>query len=414
MLFFYRVLGYVALPLLLPFLLLHPKLRGRLGERFGFYAALPAGAPRLWVHAASAGDVKAVLPLLGALRRRVPAATIVLTVTTSTGRAMAEKTRVPADAVLYAPIDTVGAARRAVRRIRPDLLLLEYAELWPNLVLAARASGARVALTDGRVSPRGLARARLAAWLYRRVLGAMDLFLMRSVGDAERIEALGAARERIAVTGNTKYDAPAPDAAEVDLLRGALGLSRARPLVVLGNTHAGEEAAILPVYARLRQEFAGLACLVAPRYPDRCDEVAEQATRLGLRVARRTAGPVGEADVILLDTVGELAAAYGLGVAAFVGGSFTSRGGQNVLEPALHGVPVLYGPSTENFREEVALLSGSGGVEVGDMEELEGELRALLEDPAGRAAIGRRAAERAHGLRGASEENASRLARLLP
>lgn len=414
MLFFYRVLGYVALPLLLPFLVLHPKLRGRLGERFGFYGSVPQGSPRVWVHAASAGDVKAVLPLLGALRKRVPAAIIVLTVTTSTGRAMAEKTRVPADLVLYVPVDTVGAARRAVRRIRPDLLLLEYAELWPNLVLAARAAGARVALTDGRVSPRGFARARLAMWLYRRVLASIDLFLMRSVGDAERVEALGAARERIAVTGNTKYDAPAPDAAEVAVLASAMGLSAHRPIVVLGNTHAGEEAAILPVYARLREDSPGLVCLVAPRYPDRCDEVAEVASRLGLRVARRTAGPVGDADVILLDTVGELAAAYGLGVAAFVGGSFTSRGGQNVLEPALHGVPVFYGPSTDNFREEVALLTGFGGTEVGDMDELEGELRALLEDPVRRGLVGRMVAERAHGLRGASEENAARLARLLP
>jgi len=413
MLFVYRVLGYVFLPLLLPFFLLHPKLRGRFKERLGFYDAIPEGAPRIWVHAASAGDVKAVFPLLVALRRRVPHAVIVLTVTTSTGRAMAERTHIPADRVFYAPIDTLDSAARAVRRIRPDLLLLEYAEIWPNLVLAAKRSGARVALTDGRVSPRGFARARLAAWLYRRVLSAIDLFLMRSVGDAERLEALGAPRERIVVTGNTKYDTPAPGADDVMALRRAFGLAPEQRVLVLGNTHASEEAAILPVYARLRDDFPDLVCLVAPRYPERCDEVAQLASAMGLRVWRRSGGQPAEADVLLLDTVGELAAAYGLGTAAFVGGSFTSRGGQNVLEPALHGVPVLYGPRTDNFREEVALLTGQGGEEVGDAEELEGEVRALLEDPARRERVGRLAAERAHSLRGASEENATRLARLL-
>jgi 3-deoxy-D-manno-octulosonic-acid transferase len=414
MVFLYRILGYAALPLVLPFFLLHPKLRGHLRERFGLYDVPPhTHGPRIWVHAASAGDVKAVLPLLVALRRRAPESLIVLTTTTSTGRAMAERVRVPADLVVYAPLDLAGVVARALRSVRPNLLVLEYAELWPNLVLAARRLGARVALTDGRVSPRGLSRARLAGFLYRRVLGAIDLFLMRSLGDAERVEALGAARERVVVTGNTKYDAPAPVAEDVAALREAIGLPAARPVIVLGNTHAGEEAAILPSFARLRRDFPELLCLVAPRYPDRCEDVAQIAAGLGLRTARRSQGAVGEADVFLLDTVGELAAAYGLGVAAFVGGSFTTRGGQNVLEPALHGVPVLYGPSTDNFREEVALLAENGGQEVADAEELEGEIRALLEDPARRDRVGALAASRAHSLRGAAEENAARLSALL-
>lgn len=412
MLTLYRLLGYALFPLVLPLLLLHPKLRGRLGQRLGFYPDVPGAGPRLWVHAASAGDVKAVSPLLLALRARRPDAIIVLTVTTSTGRAMAQREGVPANIVLTAPIDLFGATRRAMARVRPDLLVLEYAELWPNLVFAARARGARVALTDGRVSPRGLSRARLVRPLYRRLLAELSVCLMRSVGDAERVEALGAPRGRIAVTGNTKYDAPVPGDAEVAALRRAMALDE-RPLLVLGNTHAGEEAALLPVFARLRRDFPSLRCLVAPRYPERCADVAEVALALGLRVARRSAGFVGDADVVLLDTVGELAAAYGLGVAAFVGGSFTTRGGQNVLEPALHGVPVFFGPSTENFREEVALLADHGGQEVADPEELEGELRAVLEDPSRRRALGALAAERAHSLRGAAEENASRLIALL-
>lgn len=412
MLWLYRAVGYLLLPFVLVLLYLHPKLRGRLGERLGRYPELPPGGPRLWVHAASAGDVKAIHPLLVALRRRVPDAVVVLTVSTTTGLAMADRLRFPAERVLYAPLDLPHVCARAVRRLRPSLLLLEYAELWPNLVLAARQAGARVALTDGRVSPRGFRRARLARALYRRLLAEVDLCLMRSAGDAERIEALGAPRERIAVTGNTKYDVPPPSGHDVEVLRRTLGLAPGARLVLLGNTHAGEEALLLPVFRRLRHDFPDLRCLVAPRYPERCDEIEDLCGRLGLSVTRRSA-PAAGAEVILLDSVGELAAAYGLATVAFVGGTFTPRGGQNVLEPAIHGVPVLYGPSTSNFREEVALLAGHGGIEVEDADELEGEVRALLEDPARRDALGRAAALRVASLRGAAEENASRLARLL-
>jgi 3-deoxy-D-manno-octulosonic-acid transferase len=408
----YRIAGYLLLPLVLPFYLLHPKLRGRLRERFGHYPELEAPAPRIWVHAASAGDVKAVQPLLASLRRHLPGATVVLSVATSTGRAMSERLQIPVARIFYAPIDLAHACARAVRRIRPTLLVLEYAELWPNLVLAARRAGARVALTDGRVSPRGFQRARAARLLYRRLLAEVDLCLMRSTGDAERIEALGAPRARIAVTGNTKHDARAPNAAEVQALRQQLQLPAAARLIVLGNTHSGEEALLLPVFRRLSVEMPGLKCLVAPRYPERCPEIEELCARLGLVSARRSA-PDAKAQVLLLDTVGELPAAYGLGAVAFVGGSFTARGGQNVLEPAFHGVPVLYGPSTANFREEVALLEGRGGVEVADVDEFEGEVRALLEDEARRQAMGRAAAETVAALRGASEENAARIAALV-
>jgi 3-deoxy-D-manno-octulosonic-acid transferase len=408
----YQLLGYLFFPFVLPFFLFHPKLRGRMRERFGYYPDLPGDGPRIWVHAASAGDVKAVHPLLGALQRRLPHALLFLTVTTRTGRAMAESLGIPPQRTFYAPVDLAHACARAVRRLRPTLLVLEYAELWPSLLLAARRMGARVALTDGRVSPRGFNRARRARWLYRRILRAVDLFLMRSTGDAERIEALGAPRERIAITGNTKHDAPAPASADVDALRRTLQLPVGRQLLVLGNTHAGEEGLLLPVYRRLRDEFPSLGCLVAPRYPERATEVGEICGRLGLSFTRRSAFDP-RADVILLDTVGELAAAYGLGTVAFVGGSFTRRGGQNVLEPAFHGVPVLFGPSTENFREEVTLLRGHGGIEVQDADELEGEVRALLEDPARRESLGGVAARTVASLRGASEENASRILELL-
>jgi 3-deoxy-D-manno-octulosonic-acid transferase len=408
----YRVLGYLLLPFVLPLLLLHPKLRGRLGERFGRCPVPGTRRPRIWVHAASAGDVKAVYPLLLALRRELPGAAIVLAVATRTGLAMADSLRVPVEHAFFAPLDIAHACTRAARRIRPDLLLLEYAELWPNLVTAARRAGARVVLTNGRVSPRGFGRARLVRGLYGRLLAEVDLCLMRSAGDAERIEALGASRSRIAVTGNTKYDVPAPSSADVAKLGQALGLRPGARLLVLGNTHSGEEALLLPVYRRLRADFSDLRCLVAPRYPERCVEVEAICARLGLESALRSAGP-SPAPVLLLDTVGELAAAYGLGTAAFVGGSFTSRGGQNVLEPALHGVPTLYGPNTVNFREEVALLSGRGGIEVADVEEFEGEVRALFEDSARREALSRSAARTVAELRGASEENARRIAELL-
>jgi 3-deoxy-D-manno-octulosonic-acid transferase len=412
MLTLYSLVGYLLLPLLLPIIWLHPKLRGRLAERFGKYPAQGDDPGRIWVHAASAGDVKAIYPLLLALHERLPRVTVVLTVHTTTGLAMAERLGIPPERTFFAPLDLPHVCARAVRRLRPSLLLLEYAELWPNLVVAVRRAGGRVVLTNGRVSPRGFRRARWALWLYQRLLAEVDLCLMRSTGDAERIEALGAVRDRIAVTGNTKYDAAAPSPADVQALRRALGLARGQRLLVLGNTHAGEESLLLPVFRKLRDEFPDLLCLVAPRYPERCREVEEICAQLGLTATRRTA-PAMPAQVILLNTVGELVAAYGLGTVAFVGGSFTSRGGQNVLEPAFHGIPVLYGPSTENFREEVELLTDRGGIEVADAEEFEGEVRALLEDANRREALGRAAGRTVASLRGASEENAARVARLL-
>jgi 3-deoxy-D-manno-octulosonic-acid transferase len=412
MLTVYSLVGYLLLPLLLPILWLHPKLRGRLGERFGKYPFQNEDPPRIWIHGASAGDVKAIHPLLRALSARLPQARVVLTVHTTTGLAMAKRLGIPPEATFLAPLDLPHVCARAVRRLRPRLLLLEYAELWPNLVMAVRRAGGRVVLTNGRVSPRGLRRARWVRRLYARLLAELDLCLRRSTGDAERIEALGAPRARIAVTGNTKYDAPAPSPAEVESLRHALGLARGQRLLVLGNTHAGEESLLLPVYRKLRHEFPDLLCLVAPRYPERCSEVAEICAQLGLLATRRSA-PARPAQVILLDTVGELGAAYGLGIVAFVGGSFTSRGGQNVLEPAFHAIPVLYGPSTENFREEVDLLTDHGGIEVADAEEFEGEVRALLENEERREALGQAAGRTVASLRGASEENAARVAQLL-
>lgn len=400
---------------LLPALLLHPRLRGGLRERLGLYprglAAAP-GRPRVWLHGASAGDVLALAPVVEELRRRRPDAFIAVTTITDSGRAMARRRLAAADAVLYAPYDVPFAARRAVRRLAPDLLVLEYAELWPALLRAARRAGARIALVDGRLDARKLGRYRALFRAVGNPLAALDLLLMRTEADAARARALGAPAERVRVGGNAKLDAlPGEvDPARAAALREAMGLEPGAPILLAGSTHAGEEALLLDAYRRLLAGHPGLRLVVAPRYLQRAGPLLARAARAGLSARRRSAGPAaGPAQVIVLDTVGELAEAYALATVAFVGGSFVRRGGQNVLEPAAQGRPVLFGPRMESFEDCLPILLGHGGIQVGSREALEREAGELLARPGRAAELGRQAREAVARARGAARRHVDAL-----
>ncbi|WP_135468268.1 3-deoxy-D-manno-octulosonic acid transferase [Crenalkalicoccus roseus] len=370
-------LGAAAAAPVLPLLLRRRAARGkevaaRLSERFGEGAARPPGR-LLWLHAASVGETASVLPVLEALAARAPQLSVLLTTGTVTAARLLEQRLPPAlrGRVLhrFAPLDVPAWVGRFLAGWRPDAAAFVESELWPNLVLAARARGIPLALVNARLSARSARRWARAPGLARTVLGSFALVLAQSEADAARLAALGAPAPRC--LGNLKDAAPplpaAPEA--MAALRAAVG---ARPVLLAASTHPGEEALAIAAHRLLAPRLPGLLTVLVPRHPERGAEVAAAAA--GLAVARRAAGamPGPEVAVYVADTLGELGLFYRLAGVAFVGGSLVPHGGQNPLEPARLGCPVLVGPHCWNFAEPVARLLGAGGA-----------LRIEGEDPAG-------------------------------
>jgi 3-deoxy-D-manno-octulosonic-acid transferase len=401
-------------------LLTHPKLRHGVAQRLGLYRRgleLGRGSPRIWLHGASAGDLLSLQPMMRELRRRLPDSCIIVTTITNSGLEMARKKLAEADVVLYAPYDLFGATRRAVAALRPDLLVLEYTEIWPNLIRAARKAGVRIALTNGRFNPAKLSRYRTLFRAIRNPLRRIDCFLMRSDEEAERALALGAAPDRVWVTGNTKFDALVLDGAEgkEQALGAEMGLDTGAPIFMAGSTHDGEEELVLGVYKGLLERNPLLQLVIAPRYIERCGKIMALAAEAGLAVRLRSGGPAaGHAQVTILDTIGELSIAYRLATLVFVGGSFVTRGGQNVLEPAAQGKPVLFGPHMENFKDSVQVLQGRGGIQVASPEQLLKVAEELLSRPDQLEELGALARGSVTSIRGASARNVEHMLSVLP
>lgn len=416
----YALASYALFLIALPVLLTHPKLRHGVRQRLGLYAPsldVGRGSPRIWLHGASAGDLLSLQPMMKELKARRPGCCIIVSTMTNSGQEMARKKLVEADVVVYAPYDLPGATARAMRALRPDLLVLEYTEIWPNLIRAAHRAGARLALTNGRFNPDKLSRYRALFRAIGNPLGAIDCFLMRSEEEAERALQLGAAPDRVRVTGNTKFDALVIDDAQgkEQALRAEMGLSAGAPVFMAGSTHEGEEELVLAVYARLAERHPGLQLVVAPRYVERAGRVMAMAAEAGLDVRLRSGGAAaGSAAVTVLDTIGELAVAYRLARLVFVGGSFVTRGGQNVLEPAAQGKPVLFGPHMENFKDSVQVLQGRGGIQVGTPEQLFKVADELLSRPDQLEELGALARRAVSAIRGASARNVEHLLATLP
>lgn len=416
----YQLVSYLVIGLLLPIWMLHPKLRQGLRRRLGLYGdvrtpgevwpARRGRGPRLLLHGASAGDLLALLPIIRELRRRAPEATLIVSTMTNSGYAIAEdRLEGLVDAITFVPYDLPGATRRAMAVLAPDLLVLEYTELWPNLIHAAKRAGAKVALTNGRLAEANMRRYRWMGLVFGNPLLRLDLLLMREEIEAERALRLGAPKARIRVTGNTKFDnlvkKPPQD---TDDLRDALGHA-GEAWFVAGSTHEGEEKGILQAYRGMREVQAGLRLLIAPRYTDRAPKIVALAKHEGFKAGLRSAAEARGCEVVVLDTMGELATAYGLATLVFVGGSFVQRGGQNILEPAGQGRPVLFGPNMRNFRDSVEVLLGRGGIQVASPEQLQKVGRELLARPEEIEHLGSMARSAVQRIRGAAASNAEAL-----
>lgn len=396
------------------------KYRSGWGEKlFGRAPVRSGDGICLWFHAVSVGEVNLLAPLLARLAQRHPDWTCVVSTTTVTGMELARR-KYPGLTVFYCPLDFSWAVAAAVRRIRPDVLVLAELELWPNLIRAARRGGAAVAVINGRLSEksyRGYARAR---WFFGRLLRQIDRIAVQDAGYRARFEALGAPAERLVITGSMKYDGAQTDRNNPQSRRLAAlaGFADDDAVFLAGSTQAPEEEIALDVFRRLHPRFPRLRLVIVPRHAERFDAVARLLDESGLAWQRRSRleeeGPRPEARILLVDTIGELGAWWGTAAVAFVGGSMGSRGGQNMIEPAAYGAAVCFGPNTRNFRDIVAsLLEAQAAEVVADGPALQAFVERCLTNPDYAAQLGRNARQLVLGQQGATERTLSLLEEII-
>ena len=419
MLFFYSILFTLGVLVTAPYYLW--RLRGNIissadwRERLGFLPrAFQQSEPgAIWVHAVSVGETLAVAGLVREIQHRYPDRKIFLSHVTVAGRE-AGASRLPGIAGRFLlPLDWASSMRRAFRRIEPALLIVVETELWPNMLRAAREAGTRVVVVNGRISDRSFPRYRWIRFFMHSVLGNVNQICAQSEIDAERFLSLGAAPERVGVTGNLKFDARPPEFGDFArcLARTCAAAGR-RPVLVAGSTMAGEEALLLPVWRQVRQNHPRALLILAPRHPARFEEVATLLGEGGMKFVRRTqlvleddslSAKIEDAEVLLLDTIGELAGVFELADAVFMGGSLVPTGGHNVLEPAYWAKPILFGPYMHNFRDIAQLLlAQNAAVQVQDAAGLSVALAGLFSQPERRARLGQAARKVLDSQRGAT------------
>jgi len=412
--------GMVAsLPYWLFQMVRHGKYRKGLTERLGrvpMRLRLPGQQESvIWVHAVSVGEVFAVAGLVEELQRRFPQHRIFISTTTDTGQALARQ-RFGEASVFYFPMDFAFAVRPYLRALRPEMVVIAETEFWPNVMRLAHASGARIAVVNARISDRSWPRYRRFRGLLRRLLANVDLFLAQTQEDAARLQDIGANPERVRVTGNLKFDIPLPDPpAIVESLRRSIAAAGAGPVLVCGSTVEGEESLLLKAFENLLVQYPQAVMILAARHPERFGAVAALLERMSVRFCRRSLwdGEPLTGGVLLLDTIGELAALYALADIAFVGGSLVPRGGHNIIEPAQHGVATVVGNHTENFRDIVSLFQSRDAVRIVGPAELPLVLLELLANDKERRALGQWAAETMRSQIGATARTADELQELL-
>lgn len=365
----YNIGLLIAAPVIVCILLAKPRCRRGFLQRMGWQADPSDTAgndrPLIWVHAVSLGEAVAAVPLVKALHERHPNYRYIVTTVTDTGREAVEQRLAGVAEHRYAPMDFSWAVAGMIDRLRPSLYLFVETELWPNLLWTLRDRGIPTVLVNGRLSSRSFARQDVVGIraLYQSVLRSITLCLMQSDRDRQRIVALGADPDRVHTTGNIKFDQPLPVVEEETLLRRSLGLEEGERLILAGSTHPGEEELLVEAYGHILNAHPSAVLMLAPRHIERVERVDAMIREAGFiaqrksQIGRKTTG----ARVIILDTRGELAHAYREAAVAFVGGTLVPVGGHNLLEPAVWGTPVLFGPYTDHCAEMATLLDEAGG-----------------------------------------------------
>jgi 3-deoxy-D-manno-octulosonic-acid transferase len=427
-LIFYACAGAIVFLLGLPFFLIYTFVSGKHREgwaqRLGYYrpdvGRKVAGRPRIWVHAASVGEVAAAAPIVAELAADVPAAEFMLSTTTATGQAAARKILGARATCVYAPVDLLAAVALALQTAQPDVLVFVETEIWPNWLALARWAGIPAILVNGRISVRSIRGYRRIRPLVAPVLKTLAACSMIGVPDAARIKSLGVPGGRVSVNGNAKYDrlagAVTPEARQAML--DLFALTGDEPVLVAGSIRRGEEPLLLDTFLEIRQTVPDLICIVAPRHLYRVDPIVGQARARGIAVQMRTGLRLPDrarrASLVILDTLGELQAAYSIAAVVFCGGSLVPLGGQNVLEAAAWGKPVLFGPSMEDFQaEKELLLASGGGIEVPDGQALTAKARYLLTHPDEAVRAGRAGLAMVQANTGAARKHAAVILRVI-
>ncbi len=365
----YNIGLLLAAPVIIAVLLAKPRCRPGFLQRMGWHIhpsdCQTTASPLVWIHAVSLGEVVAATPLVKALHERHPEFRYIVTTVTETGREAVEQRLGGIAEHRYAPLDFPWAVARMIRSLRPVLYVFVETELWPNLLWTLRAQDVPSVLVNGRLSSRSFGRQDLPVIrsFYRSILQTLTLCLMQSDRDRQRIVALGADPSRVHVTSNIKFDQPLPDVHSHESLRQSFGLDENEQLMLAGSTHAGEEELLVSAYRHIVKPYPTTVLMLAPRHIERADRVEAVLREAGFAVQRRSRiqGKQSGPRVIILDTRGELSRAYRDAVVAFVGGTLVPVGGHNLLEPAVWGIPVMFGPHTDHCAEVAALLAEAGG-----------------------------------------------------
>ena len=426
---FYSLLSLIAFVAVSPYFLYqairYNKYVGSLGQRLGY---LPVsfnldGDRSIWIHAVSVGEVLTARALVGDLRARYPGLRLFVSTTTMTGQRVARTNIQGVDAVFFFPFDFAFIVNRTLRLVRPRLFIMMETEIWPNLLRACRRQGVRTVLVNGRISSRSYPRYRLARPLFRRVLDHVDRFCMQSEESARRIVDIGADPARVTVTGSLKFDSLEVPTAE-SLGRGpgrVLRFFRTSPnrtVIVAASTLKGEEDMVLAAFRRVKQGSPDALLILAPRKPERFGEAEALARREGFSVVRRSDLPIDaepREDIVVLDSMGELARLFQIATVVFVGGSLVDAGGHNILEPAVFGKPILFGPHMQNFAEIArTFLEHQAAVQVASARDLEDALVSLASDPVRQASLGAAARALVEANRGAKDKSLAAIAEVVP
>jgi 3-deoxy-D-manno-octulosonic-acid transferase len=403
------ILIYLIFPWVSPFLFFHAKLKDGFWQRFGFgRPPNSTGRPHVWLHGASAGDILALVPTAKTIRELQPHASLTLTAMTGSGFSVAKRHAELFDHVQYFPWDLPGSIRRTLDKLKPDVIVFEYAELWPELMHQASLNSIPMILHNGRFSRERFEGYQKLFRLTGNLVQQLDKLLVRDESEKQRAVVLGANPDRVIPTGNTKFDqftASSESSGTQDFFADIHFKNDGSPVLVAGSTHDGEEEILLACVLNLRKKFPSLRLILAPRYVERAAKIRELVVRSGLKVALRTK-PDPNWDVLILDTVGELSIAYRLSTLVFVGGSINDRGGHNIIEPALCERPVIFGPYMSNVEDSVQVLLGRGGLQISTPEQLERIIDELLSSPVRAQELGIKAARQARSVQGASLKNA--------
>ncbi|MEO0437041.1 MAG: lipid IV(A) 3-deoxy-D-manno-octulosonic acid transferase [Pseudomonadota bacterium] len=381
----YSVLVTVLVPLVMVRMLWRsrraPAYRERLPERLGYFNPPTDADISIWVHAVSLGETLAARPLIERLLNDFPQYTIVVTTTTPTGSEQVKKLFGERVFHVYAPWDTPGAVKRFLRKTRPALLILMETELWPNMLSFSSRTGCRVMLANARLSARSAAGYARFARLTRSILGSIDNIVAQSAADADRFLQLGMDPAKLSVTGSIKFDITIRDELRAEASQLKSQAIKNRRVLLVASTHVGEDPLALALFAQLKKADPSLLMLLAPRHPERFEDVATLCSQSGFHLQRRSIDPVPSetADILLIDTLGELLLLFGIADLAVIGGSFVNRGGHNPLEATVWGVPVLVGPYMFNFADVAVKLQSVGALEsCKDLDELIATASSLL------------------------------------